>query len=115
MFVIQNVTSNAKQKRILLLQDGSPIHVEMEFKPMQFGWFFNSLTYGDNFVLNGLRICNSPNMLYQWKNLIPFGLACFSTANREPSQQQDFSSGSSILYLLSETEVLQYADFLSNG
>lgn len=115
MFVIQNITTDPKQTRILLLQDGSPVRVTMEFKPMQYGWFFNTLTYGDNFVLNGLRITNSPNMLHQWRNLIPFGLACFSVNNsaREPSQQADFSSGASILYFLSAAEVLAYSDFLS--
>ena len=77
-----------------------------------------NLTYTNaniTFTLNGLRITNSPNMLNQWKNILPFGLACFSTANREPSLQQDFASGNSVLYVLTQAEVTQYSEFLALG
>jgi hypothetical protein len=40
-------------------------------------------------------------------------LACFSTHDREPSQQADFFSQASILYVLTEAEVQAYSDFLS--
>lgn len=52
-------------------------------------------------------------MLRQWKNKIPFGLACYSVQNREPSQQQDFSSGTSKLYILNAIEVQQYEQLLA--
>lgn len=81
---------------------------------MQYGWFINNLTYG-TFVLNGLRITNNPNILYQWSNQIPFGLACLTRQLREPSQQEDFSSGVSKIYLLNEAEVQAYVEFLKNG
>ena len=114
MFIIQTITNDPQQKQTWVLQDGTAIAVQLEFKPMQFGWFINSLTYG-NFSLNGYRVVNSPNMLYQFKNQIPFGLACFTTGNREPNQQQDFSSGNSVLYILSAAEVDQYTEFLSGS
>lgn len=81
---------------------------------MQYGWFITELLYPD-FTLRGLRITNSPNMLYQWRNLIPFGLACFSAGNREPSLQDDFVSGASKLYILSEEEVAEYTEYLKGG
>ncbi len=114
MLLIQQVTSNPLQKQTLVLQDGTTLTMELYFRPMQFGWFVNQLTHGD-FVLNGLRITNSPNMLYQFKNQISFGFACFSTANREPSQQEDFSSGASRLYILTSEEVDEYTRFLQLG
>jgi hypothetical protein len=39
----------------------------------------------------------------------------YSTGNREPSQQQDFSTGASQLYILSAAEVAQYAGLLQSG
>lgn len=96
----------------LVLPDGSSISLTIYFVPMQFGWFITELSYGD-FVLNGLRITTQPNMLYQFRNVIPFGLACFSPSGREPSLQEDFASGASVLYILTAEEVQQYADFLS--
>lgn len=114
MLLIQKITNNPLQKQTLVLDNGNTISLVLYFRPMQLGWFVNELVFND-FVLQGLRITNSPNMLNQWRNLIPFGLACYSTGNREPSQQEDFSSGASKLYILTEAEVEAYAEFLRSG
>jgi hypothetical protein len=114
MYLVQQFTSDAAQKTTLVLPDGSQLSMQIYFRPMQLGWFIDNLTYG-SFVLNGLRITNSPNMLNQFRNQIPFGLACYSTDNREPSQASDFSSGASKLYLLTQAEATAYAEFLANG
>lgn len=114
MYLIQQVTAYPLQSQNLVLTDGTTVTLEINFRPMQLGWFINTLTYG-TFVLNGLRITNSPNMLLTFKNQIPFGIACYSTANREPSQQQDFSSGNSKLYILDAVEVAEYYTFLQTG
>jgi hypothetical protein len=111
MFQITHITDDPKQKQTLVLPDGSLIGLSIRFVEMQFGWFAD-LTHED-FVLNGLRITVSPNMLHQYRNLIPFGLMCASAQSREPSQKQDFSSGSAKLYVLDEDEVDQYASILS--
>ena len=81
MFLIQQITNDPRQKQRLVLEDGTYLDIELYFVPMQYGWFVTSLTYGD-FELTGLRITNSPNMLHQFKNKIPFGLACFSKNDR---------------------------------
>lgn len=112
MYQIQNLTNNARQKQTLVLPDGTFITLEIYFIEMQQGWFITNLQYG-NFTLSGLRITNSPNMLYQFKNQIPFGIACFSSAEREPSLVDDFASQSSKLYVLTQAEVEQYSEYLS--
>ncbi len=112
MLKITKITNDAFQKQTLILPDGTSIQLTIKFVPMQLGWFITELTYG-TFTLTGLRISNNPNMLRQWRNSLPFGLACFSNAEREPSQQQDFSSQASILYILTAAEVAQYEEFLS--
>lgn len=112
MYEIKQITDEPRQKRTMFLPDGSPIGMTIYFVSMQQGWFITELTYGD-FTLNGLRISNQPNMLFQWRNLLPFGLACFSKADREPSLPQDFSSGASKLYILTQAEVDDYAGLLS--
>lgn len=114
MLLINQITSDPLQQQNLVLSDGTQVLIQLYFRPLQFGWFINVLSYGD-FKLQGLRITNSPNMLYQWRNKLPFGLACFTTNLREPSQQDDFSSGASKLYLLTEAEVNEYTEFLTHG
>ncbi len=114
MLLIRQITASALQKQSLVLGDGTQFTITMYFRPQQQGWFINELTYG-TFILRGLRITNSPNMLNQWRNLLPFGLGCFSAASREPSLQEDFLSGNSKLYVLTQAEVVEYAEFLARG
>lgn len=114
MFLIQQITNDPLQKQTLILPDGTQLTLTIYFVPLQLGWFITNLTY-QSFVIQGLRITNSPNMLLQFQHQIPFGLACFSTQNREPSQQQDFSSGASQLYILSAAEVAQYQELLNGA
>jgi hypothetical protein len=114
MYLIPQITDDTLQTQSLILPDGSSLSLTIYFIPMQYGWFITNLTYG-TFVLEGVRITNNPNILQQFKNQLPFGLACFSKSDREPSQQQDFSSGASKLYILTSDEVEEYSEFLSNG
>lgn len=109
---ILQITNDSLQKQRIILADGTSFQITLSFKPMQLGWYIQSLVYG-NFVVNGLRVCISPNMLHQFKNQIPFGIACFSPGSREPSLSEDFSSGTVKMYLLNAAEVAQYARFLS--
>lgn len=111
---IEKITDDPLQQQTIVLADGTTFSFEMYFIPMQQGWFFTNITYG-TFTLTGLRICVSPNMLYQFQNLIPFGIACFSVGNREPSLQQDFVSGNCQLYLLTQAEVAEYTAYIENG
>jgi hypothetical protein len=115
MYAIQNLTSDPLQNMTLILYNGNPIQFTIYFVPQQYGWFITNLQYG-SFTLNGLRITNSPNFLQQWKNILPFGMGCYSTQNsREPSLQQDFSSGANVLFLLDDTEVDEVTEYLENG
>lgn len=116
MYIIQQITDDAFQEQNLILPDGTSLTLQMRFVPMQFGWVITSLVYGA-FTLTGLRITVSPNMLRQFKNEIPFGLACYANAqnNREPTQQEDFSSNNFSMYLLDETEVQAYEEILSGN
>lgn len=112
MLSIERISDDAYQKQRLVLQDGTYFDLTIVFVPLQKSWFIDSLVYND-FVMNGMRISNNLNMLHQYKNLIPFGLACVSKQDREPSLQEDFSSGASSLYILTPEEVEEYAEFVS--
>ena len=115
MNLIQNITNDAYQTQTLILESGQAVDVTMRFVPLQYGWFITEISYG-TFTLTGLRICVSPNMLRQFKNQIPFGLACYAnSASREPTQQQDFSSGAFSLYILTQAEVFEYEEILAGN
>ena len=112
MRIIQSPNNTALQKQSIALDDGTFFSLEIYYVPLQFGWFIQELVYGD-FVIKGMRITDSPNMLRQYQNQIPFGIGCTTKGNREPTQQEDFSSGASTLYLLTQEECRQYQRYLS--
>lgn len=109
---ILQLTSDAQQLMTFDLDDGSSVSLSLYFSPMQLGWFIREISYND-FVLDGVRICNSPNFLHQYRNQIPFGIACISMGDREPSLQQDFSSTNSKLYVLTEADLQTVEDFFT--
>lgn len=111
MLLIQNLTADPLQQQSLVLPDGSQLLIEIYYRPQQYGWFFNTIQ-NKGFSVKGIRITNNSNMLRQWKNLINFGLACYTDGNREPTQQQDFLSGAAKLYVLTAAEVLEYEKFI---
>ncbi len=114
MKLISRVTAAALQQQTLVLDNGASFAMQLYYRPMQQGWFLNELSY-QSFILRGIRVVNSPNLLNQWRNLIPFGLGCFSSGNRDPQLQKDFLSGASKLYVLSQAECDEYAEFLTRG
>lgn len=114
MYLIEGISKYTYQKQRLILPNGDPIFLTIQFKPQQYGWFITELTYDQtNFALRGARIVVSPNLLFQYKNKIPFGIACFTKNNQEPTQQEDFSSGFAQLQILSEEEVRLLAEYIS--
>lgn len=116
MYTITSVNNSAKQTQKLILPNGKEADFYIEYKPMQLGWFL-TFTYNESatesFTVSNIRIVTSPNMLHQFKNLIPFGLACVVAGNQEPLLKDDFSSGRAKLYILDDAEVQAFEDFLS--
>ncbi len=106
------ITAATAQTQRVILADGSAFTLTIAFKPMQFGWFIKELTYG-SFSLKGVRLMTSPNMLHQYKNIIPFGLACYMKGNLDPQLLEDFSSGNAVLSTLDAAEVARVAEFIS--
>lgn len=116
MFKIQQITTDPLQKTTVILPDGTTFALTIQFMPQQYGWFIDELAYAKNgFKIQGARICVSPNLLYQFRNQIPFGLAVFTNDNNEPTLQEDFSSGYANLYVLTAAEVAAYTAFLAGG
>src|SRR5215475_2405336 len=98
MTKVQGISNSANQLFTIFLPDGESFQLTLKFSPMQTGWFCG-VEYKD-FKVEVLRVCNSPNILAQFSHLLPFGLACFLTSNREPFFQEDFSAGNAALCVM---------------
>lgn len=114
MYSIQEISQAPYQQQVLILPDGSQATIVLYFIPLQQSWFLQKLTWG-SFVLNNIRITTQPNILYQWKNLLPFGIFCETVGNREPSFQEDFATGASKLYILDAIEVDEFSEYIRFG
>ncbi len=107
---ITSLTDDASQILTLVLEDGTRVNMTIQYVPNQEGWFY-SLTYGA-FIVNNRRLVNSPNMLRQFRNIIPFGLACTVLDGYEPVYQNDFTSARVSLYTLTTQDVLDVEDLI---
>jgi hypothetical protein len=111
MFLIEGLTEDAKQTQMVIIPSGESFKLDISYFPMQIGWFMN-VTYKD-FSVTNIRIVTSPNILHQFSNLIPFGLACLTSDSEEPLLQQDFSSSRAKLYLLGLSDLAAFESYLS--
>ena len=103
MTIIAGLTSQPKQQMTLQIADGSNASFYLEYVPQQLGWFFN-LVWGAT-VINGGRLTTFPNILRQWQNVLPFGIAVMAAASVEPLNQTDLSDGTVVLLLLTADDV----------
>lgn len=113
MYLVSNLSQDPQQTQTLSLYDGTTLSIQLYYNVSQIGWFM-TLSWG-SFQLNNFRICNSPNLLNQYRNRLSFGIACLTTDPREPTQILDFSSGASQLYILDADEVQEYASILEGS
>lgn len=106
MRIIETITADALQEQILPIDGTSQrCFMTLEFKPNQSSWYY-SFTFGD-FSVSNERLVVSPNLIRQYKNLLPFGLLLYSASGIDPIHQDSFSSGEAVLNILSAAEVAE--------
>lgn len=105
MTQIDNLTNFADQNTILELEDGTSASLDVVFNASTERWVA-SVSYAGK-TINSIGLCAFPNVLRQWKNIFPFGLACVTADQTDPFDINDFSSGRVKMYLLNEADILQ--------
>lgn len=106
MVLIDNLSDAADQETGLQLSDGSVGSLELIYQPTTSRWIFNFTHPAfEGGALNGQMLCVHPNILRQFKNNIPFGLAVVSATGNDPVNVTDFADGSVKLYLLDAADV----------
>lgn len=106
MVLIDNLSDSADQITAIQLTDGSVGTLELIFQGSTSRWIFNC-THASfpNGALNGQMLCVHPNILRNFKNLIPFGIACISNNGNDPVNLEDFANGNVSLFILDATDV----------
>lgn len=106
MQLLTELTDDYKQKYSITNEDNQTFDLLLEYIELQESWLF-SISYGDSFTLNNNRLVYSPNILRQYKNIIPFGLSVNTIDKSDPYFLSDFTSSRVELYVLTEEEVEQ--------
>lgn len=109
---ITGLTTQPAQNSFILLEDGSRVEFSLFYRPQQLGWFYNLRWPGNEdiavpFAVNGRRLVASPNLLRQFRRLVPFGLMLYTIDNLEPMGRTCFVDGTADLILLNAAEVLE--------
>lgn len=105
MTLIDNLTNFANQQTTLILDDGTTVDLVLLFNAATDRWVM-SVTYLDK-IIESLGLCTLPNVLRQWMNVLPFGIACVTADQTDPFDINDFSTGRVKLYLLTAADVAQ--------
>lgn len=100
---ITSITSKPKQKMTLVLENNETVDFYLYYLPRQMGWFYN-FTY-KNLTVNCSKAVLSPNVLRQFKRIIPFGIMFTADSFVEPFDIDDFSNGRVSMYILNSDEV----------
>lgn len=106
--VITGLTDQPNQIQPVLTADGSTLTISLNYRPQQNGWFADISWDGQTPTWQslGMRLTVGPNILRQYKNQLPFGLAVYTTDLRDPSGLEDFVNGYCKLMLLGADDVI---------
>lgn len=111
MNIVNGITSQPTQVMSITLADGSRVTLTLYFRPQQNGWFYDIQWPGSEllevpFKCQNRRLVVAGNMLRQFRDLIPFGIALFSVDNTDPMTQACLADGTVTLVLLNADDVL---------
>lgn len=113
MTQIDNITDDADQLTQVVLDDGSIMQLEIFYNPATQRWAFN-MTH-TLLTVQGVNLDLSPNLLRQWRNVIPFGFACNTITGVDPTNIEDFVNGNAALYALNAADVLLVEENVYGG
>lgn len=105
MLYINKITNNASQQLTLTGITGITINMMLEFFPRINQWVMG-ITYLDQSI-QGISLVAAPNLLRQWKNVLPFGISCICPDGLDPYQVTDFANQRALLFLLNAADVEQ--------
>lgn len=113
MYPIQNITQDPRQNFIINIPGSDPAILDLEYLSTQQGWFL-TITH-KTFQASKIRLCVCPNVLRQWKYILPFGFACLSNNKQDPMTIDAFTSGQSQLLFLESADVQDFEETFYGG
>lgn len=111
MKLLDKLTSSPLQRYVVVTEEGDQFGFLLRYLPSQQSWSL-SISWGE-FVLNGISLVLSPNLLYGYSNILPFGLMVTATNSLDPSYIDDFTTGRIKIYVLSQADIIEQERIIS--
>jgi len=108
MLQINNLSDAADQIITTTLSDGSTLILEFIYHPTIQRWAV-TITHPTipGGVIQGFNICQGPNILRCYRNIIPFGLCVISTTGVDPINIEDWLHAVVAIFILDASEVAE--------
>lgn len=103
MRIIDNLSDDASQQVQVLLDDGTTVVIALRYLPRNQRWVAD-VSRGD-FSVKTVALCQHPNLLRSYRNIVPFGLMCSSIDAVDPAYIQDWVNGRCSLQILTAADV----------
>lgn len=115
MQVVTSFTSSPKQFHELVLDNNETADFHIKYNPRMLCWSFD-ISYLDK-TIDGVKVVLHPNILRQFRKILPFGLMFFTENGSpvEPFQISDFENGRVKMAILNTEEVLQVESEIYNA
>lgn len=110
---LAQISAEPVQEHTLVLDNDEEVKFTLTYKANVRGWYFDIDYPARDFQLAGQRLAAFPNILRQYKNIVPFGLACFLEDGTEPLFLNDFSTNRAEIFILTEDDVQVIEDQFS--
>lgn len=105
---INKLTSEPFQRTFLTGNPGQRIVMDLRYNPTQQIWVAD-FTLGA-FSVRGISVTASPNILRNYRNIIPFGIMVLTLDGQDPRGITDFQSEYCLMMLLSQEDVIFQED-----
>lgn len=103
MKLLDQLDGTPKQQYNLAGENGELIGFFLYYMPTVQLWACD-ISYKD-FITKGIIVTVSSNLLHNYANLLPFGLACTSADGLDPYYLTDFAEGRIKIYLLNTLDL----------
>ena len=113
MYLISGITNSPIQSLTVPIPNLASANLTLNFRATQQMWFWD-LSWG-NFSVQGNALVNTPNLLRQWSELLPFGIGCSTQDGLDPTGQDTLNSGLTQLFLLEARDLPILAQTLYPG
>lgn len=105
MKYINKLNAEPFQTAYLTGNAGQRIRMDLRYNPTQKVWM-GDFELGE-FAVKGISIVKSPNLLRNYRNIIPFGLVVTTADGQDPRNLEDFATQYAAMYLLTQDEVIE--------